>query len=149
MPICIIISFQTNNTSRKIYFDVYGKPLNWENPQTWTEKILWLTINDCSEVKRTCTDKFEVRAFIEDSIGKEYLIPLVFVSERAKELKVEVLPDFPLIVKTNHDSGGGHIIYNKEKIDWPLLRKGLSSRLSKKLSQSFFANLSTKTLNPG
>lgn len=106
-----------------------GYTLNLRNPVTLNEKIQWLKLNDRTELHPICADKYAVREYIKTKIGEEYLIPLVFQSEDPNEIKEDKFPDYPFIIKTNHDSSGGIIIWKKEDVDWGLVRETIRKRM--------------------
>lgn len=101
----------------------FGYKLNLANPQTLNEKIQWLKLNDRTPLHTLCADKYNVRKFISDTIGKEFLVPLLFQTYQPNNLIPENVPNLPLIIKANHNSGGTIIVYNKNEIDWSKIRK--------------------------
>ena len=70
-----------------------------------------------------------VRDFIKNKIGEEFLVPLILHTNSIEKIKPDVLPDFPVIIKTNHDSGNYFIIRNKENQDWKNIKKILNKSL--------------------
>ncbi len=95
-----------------------GYKLNLKEPKTINEKINWLKLYDKKEFYTDIADKYAVRDYIKEKIGDQYLIPLVFHTKRAKNVLPENLPDYPFILKTNHDSSGGIIIRDKRLVNW-------------------------------
>lgn len=91
---------------------------NLENPQTFNEKLQWLKLNDRTPLHTICSDKYKVRDYVKAKIGEEYLIPLVFETKNPRDIVPENLPDYPVIIKTNHDSSGGIIVRDKSKHNW-------------------------------
>ena len=91
----------------------YIKNVNLENPKLFTEKIQWLKLNDRRDTYTLCADKYLVRNYVEEKIGSKYLIPLVSITENYNDINENNLPDYPVIVKTTHDSGGTFIIKDK------------------------------------
>ena len=101
-----------------------GYSLDLENPKTLNEKINWLKLYDRKDLHTTVADKFKVRVYVENKIGKKYLIPLLFHTKDPKELKPENLPsNGNYIIKTNHDSSGGVIVRSPLDVDWKVTRK--------------------------
>lgn len=47
------------------------------NPQTFNEKLQWLKLYDRNPLYTKLVDKYEVRSYIREKLGEEYLIPLV------------------------------------------------------------------------
>ena len=107
----------------------FGRKPDLENPKTYNEKMQWLKLNDRTPLHTQCADKYHVREYVKDKIGEEYLIPLVFESKNLNDIKPENLPDYPVIVKTNHDSSGGSIILNKNETNWVVVRNLLYKSL--------------------
>lgn len=91
----------------------FKKNLNLKNPQTFTEKIQWRILNDKNDIYTELTDKLLVRKYIEEKIGKEYLIKLLGVYEKVEDIDYEKLPN-KFVLKCNHDSGS--VIICKDKL---------------------------------
>tara|TARA_R110002096_G_scaffold434436_1_gene655944 strand:- start:3290 stop:4231 length:942 start_codon:yes stop_codon:yes gene_type:complete len=101
-----------------------GYSLDLDNPKTLNEKINWLKLYDRKDLHIIVADKFKVRDYIEEKIGKKYLIPLLYHTKNANDLKPENLPsNGNYIIKTNHDSSGGVIVRDPSTIDWNYARK--------------------------
>ena len=107
------------------------KALNLKHPQTLNEKINWLKLYDRRPLHTQCADKYEVRSYVKEKIGEAYLVPLYFQTQNPKDLKPENLPDFPCIIKANHDSSGGIFVYNKNTLDYSSLVQQFRIRLNK------------------
>lgn len=106
-----------------------GYPLNLKNPKTFNEKINWLKLNERTPLHTICSDKYAVRDHIEKTIGSKYLIPLLYKTEDYTKIIPENLPSAPFIIKTNHDSSGGTIVFNKNEINWDLVQSNLKNRM--------------------
>ncbi|WP_338733813.1 ATP-grasp fold amidoligase family protein [Mangrovimonas cancribranchiae] len=107
-----------------------GYPPDLENPKTFNEKLQWLKLNDRTPLHTICADKFKVRDYVKEKIGEEYLIPLVFQTKHPRDIIPENLPDFPVIIKTNHDSSGGIIVRDKTKVNWIATQNTLAKFLN-------------------
>lgn len=103
---------------KKDFKKEFGFNLNLENPKTLNEKIQWYKINYRNPLISICADKFAVRGYVADTIGSEFLIPLLFHTEKPKEIIPENLPDYPFIIKATHTAGTHHVVKNKNKADW-------------------------------
>lgn len=93
-----------------------GHTLHLENPQTFNEKLQWLKLYDRRPEYVTMVDKYRVREYIAETIGEEYLIPLLGVWEKASDIDFDALPD-QFVLKCNHDSGSVIICKDKSKLD--------------------------------
>jgi hypothetical protein len=99
-----------------------GYSIDLANPKTLNEKINWLKLNFKHPLEHIFADKFAVREIVAKELGQEYLIPLVMYTTDVKVISPDRLPDYPFIIKANHDSGSYKIIRNKSEIDWRRLR---------------------------
>ncbi len=113
------------------YWKRRKKALNLKNPQTLNEKINWLKLYDRRPLHTQCADKYEVRSYVKERIGEDYLVPLYFQTLNPNDLKPENLPEIPCIIKANHDSSGGVFVYNKHKLNYPELKEIFEKRLIK------------------
>ena len=112
-------------TRIKYYLKV-GKKLNLENPQMFNEKLQWLKLNDRNNLYTTLVDKYEVREYIEKTIGSEHLVPLYGVFDSPKNINFDELPE-QFVLKANHTSGDFFICKNKNEINQEELLKLLNS----------------------
>ncbi|MEM3509367.1 MAG: ATP-grasp fold amidoligase family protein [Nitrososphaerota archaeon] len=113
------------------YEDIFGFKPNLINPQRFTEKIQWLKLNDRRDIYTICADKYLVRNYVKEKIGSKHLIPLVFVTDNSLDITENNLPDYPVILKTNHDSGKNFVILNKKEVDFIKLRKELHKKMKR------------------
>lgn len=111
------------------YKEFLKKDLNLVTPKLFTEKIQWLKLNDRNDLYTKCADKYLVRSYVEEKVGSKYLIPLVFMTENYKDINKKKIPNYQVIVKTSHDSGGTFIIQDKNAFDFKKLKKELAKRL--------------------
>lgn len=114
---------------KRKYKACMGKELNLASPQTFNEKLQWLKLHDRKPEYTMMVDKYAVRKYIADTIGEEYLIPLLGVWDNPDDIDFDALPN-QFVLKCNHDSGLGMCICkDKSKIDIDKikaeLRKGL------------------------
>lgn len=109
----------------QIYRERLGKDINWENPQTYTEKINWEKLNDRDIRKTICADKYLVRDWVKERIGEQYLVKNYGVWEKAEDINFDALPK-RFVLKANHMSGANIIVTDKEKLDWDSICKQLN-----------------------
>ena len=114
---------------KRIYRLKYKLELNLDNPKTIQEKYLWLRLNDKTTLKTQCADKYLVRDFVSERIGKDYLVPLLFHTTDPSQITSENLPDIPFIIKTNHGCGGHITVHDKTKLNYKKLRRSLKKAL--------------------
>ena len=92
-----------------------GYKLDLENPKTFNEKLQWLKLYDRNPAYTQMVDKYAVREYIKNTIGEEYLIPLLGVWDSFDEIDFDELPN-QFVLKTNHDSGTVVICKDKKNI---------------------------------
>lgn len=114
---------------RMKYKQCMGYALNLSNPKTFNEKLQWLKLHDRKPEYTMMVDKYAVRKYIADTIGEEYLIPLLGVWDNPDDIDFDALPN-QFVLKCNHNSGLGMCICkDKAKLDIAKvkaeLRKGL------------------------
>ena len=107
----------------------FGHKPDLVNPKTFNEKMQWLKLNDRTPLHTKCADKFAVREYVKEKIGEKYLIPLVFHTKKLKDINPDNIPDYPVIIKANHDSSGGSIITDKRNTNWVVVRNKLYKSL--------------------
>lgn len=128
----------TDILSDKLYLKIIfklrlGYSLDLKNPQTFNEKLQWLKLYDRNPKYIQMVDKYEVRKYISENIGEEYLIPLIGVYNRFEEINFEELPN-QFVIKCTHDSGGVVICKNKSKFD---IRKA-KEKIKKSMKKNFY-----------
>lgn len=97
---------------QSLYQQKTGHELNLANPQRLTEKIQWRKLYDQNMIYSTLSDKYAVREWIKNTIGEEYLIPLIGVWEHFSDIDFNVFPE-QFVLKTNNASHTNIIVTNK------------------------------------
>lgn len=111
-----------------------GRELNLDHPQTFNEKLQWLKLYDRKPEYTMMVDKVKVRDYIAETIGEEYLIPLLGVWEDPEDIDFDALPN-QFVLKCNHNSGLGMCICkDKTKLDIPKVKR----ELKKGLDQDYY-----------
>ena len=116
---------------KRMYKINMGKELNLTDPINYTEKLQWLKLYDHRPEYTTMVDKYEVKKYVADRIGKQYVIPLLGVWDSADEIDFDVLPD-RFVLKTTHDSGALVICKDKSKLDVKAAKKRLNHFLGRR-----------------
>lgn len=102
-----------------IYFRGYHKLLNLRNPRYLGEKIQWLKLYGHLEELAAYVDKYEVRKYVEQTIGTQYLNTLYGLYDTPEEIDYSVLPDQFVLKCTN---GSGEILIVKDKSQFDVLK---------------------------
>lgn len=118
---------------KALYRLFYGERLNLENPIKYSEKMQWLKLYYHKEEFTNMVDKYEVKNFVSETIGAEYVIPYYGVYNSFDEIDFNHLPN-QFILKCTHDSGSFVICENKETFD----KESARAKLEKGLRCNFF-----------
>lgn len=110
------------------YQNMFKKPLDLNNLQTWTEKMQWIKLFDSTPLKTRLADKYLVRQWIAEKIGQEYLIPLLGVWDNFDEINFDILPN-QFVLKCNHGSAMNIICRDKNNFDFEGAKQKLTSWL--------------------
>lgn len=119
---------------KKKFKKTFKYELNLENPKTFTEKIQWLKLNNKDCLLTQCADKLAVRNYVKEKIGEKYLVPLIYYTNNVNDINLEKLPNFPVIIKTNNNSGGTIVVVDKNVCNF----KEIQKKLKKALKTNFF-----------
>lgn len=113
-----------------LYILYFGKRLDFNNPQTFNEKLNWLKIYDQNPLYTKLADKYEVKEYVRSLIGDEYIVKNYGVWDRYEDINFDALPD-NFVIKTTHDSGGVYVCRSKSKINFQQIKKFINRNLKK------------------
>lgn len=103
---------------RLMYYFQTGKRLHLRHPVTFNEKLQWLKLHDRKPEYSTMVDKYAVKAYVANIIGKEYIVPTLGVWDSPEEIDLDKLPN-QFVLKTTHGGGGKGVVIcrDKDKLD--------------------------------
>ena len=116
-----------------MYRACIGKKLNLKDPKTFNEKLQWLKLYDRKPEYVKLVDKHDVKSYVADVIGEEYIIPTLGVWDSFDEIDFDKLPE-KFVLKCTHDSGGLVICRDKAKLDLEAAKK----KINKSLKRNFY-----------
>ncbi len=99
-----------------------GYPMDWKDPKTYSQKLQWLKLYDRNPLYTTLVDKYEVKKYVANIIGEEYIIPTLGVWDKFDDIDFDSLPN-QFVLKCTHDSGGIVIVKDKSNFDKNKARK--------------------------
>lgn len=99
-----------------LFYSRVGYKLNLKNPQSYNEKIQWLKLYDKHPEFTGLVDKVDVKTFVANRIGKEYLVPTIGVWNSLEDIDWESLP-CQFVMKSTSDSGGVVVCKDKSSLD--------------------------------
>ena len=101
---------------RRVFYARMGTQLNFEDPQTFNEKLQWLKLHDRDPAYVEMVDKAAVKRYVAGKLGNAYIIPTLGVYDRPRNIDFDALPD-RFVLKCTHDSGGVVICRDKSAFD--------------------------------
>lgn len=113
-----------------VYKAQLNKELDLKNPKTFNEKLQWIKLYDQNLEYCKMVDKYNVRSYVKDKLGEQYLIPCLGVWDNSEKINFSKLPD-EFVLKCTHDSGSVIICKNKKKLDVEKTKKILKKHLKK------------------
>ncbi len=99
-----------------LFAEEFGKSMNWDNPQTYNEKINWEKINLHDNRRALLADKNLARTWVAEKIGDKHLTKHFGVWDRPEEIDFNLLPD-KFVLKANNGSGRNILVPDKAKMD--------------------------------
>lgn len=104
-------------------------PLNLDNPKTFNEKLQWLKLHDHNPLYHTLVDKFEVKDWVAERIGEEYVPQIYALYNSVEEIDFDALPN-SFVLKCTHNSGSFVICKDKATFNraeaLQILQKGMA-----------------------
>jgi len=132
-----LFKFVPDKICIKMQFEAaIGQKLDLKNPKTFNEKIQWLKLHGDLQKYANLADKYEVRKFVSNSIGEEYLIPLLGVWNKFEDIDFSKLPE-QFVLKCNHDSNSVVICKDKTTFNIKKSREKLNKCLKRKFYYAF------------
>lgn len=116
-----------------VYWLAFRRKLNLNNPQTLTEKLNWYKLNYRDPLMKQCADKYDVRGYVEQRIGKMYLNECFGIWNNPDEIDFEKFPD-KFVLKPTNGSGDVVICADKKNFDVENAKKTLSQYSSRHFS---------------
>ena len=116
----------------------FHRSIDLKHPQTFNEKLLWLTLYDRRPEYVRMVDNVEAKKWIADKLvaeGKstQCIIPTYGVYNHFDDIDFEKMPN-SFVIKTTHDSGGVVVVNDKATFD----RAKAKSKLEKSLQRNYF-----------
>ena len=99
---------------RILYYLRTHKTLNLKNPQTFGEKLQWLKIYNRKPEYTMMVDKYAVKEYVANIIGKEHVIPTLGVWDKSEDSDWDSLPA-ACVLKTTQGGGDCGVVICKDK----------------------------------
>lgn len=108
-----------------------GHKLNLDNPQTYSEKCQWMKLYYQRPELTTMVDKYEVKKYVADRIGSDYVVECYGVWDSFDEIDFDKLPN-QFVLKATHNSGGFVICKDKRTFDYAQAKKKMNAALKQR-----------------
>ena len=115
---------------KAVYRLMVGKKLNLIHPTSFNEKLQWLKLYDRKSIYTKMVDKCDVKKYVAEQIGEEYVIPMYGVWNKFDDIDFNSLPN-QFVLKCTHDSGGLVICKDKSNFDINAAKKKITNCLKK------------------
>ena len=115
-----------------------GYPLDLNVPRTFNEKLQWLKLYNRRPEYTQMVDKYAVKEYVAQIIGKEYIIPTIGVWDKFGQIDFSALPE-RFVLKTTHGGGGGGVAICTDKEHFDIAEA--KRKLEKSLSVDIYRNL--------
>ena len=125
------LNFLNDKTYLKLQYKYkFRKKLNIKAPSTYNEKLQWLKLYDRKPEYHKMVDKYEVKKYVAERIGKQYVIPTLGIWDDARDIDRDKLPS-QFVLKTTGGSGNQNVFIcrDKSKFDWENAIKVLNKSL--------------------
>lgn len=113
-----------------LYKKMFRKELNLENPKTFNEKLQWLKLYDRKDIYTTMVDKFKVKEYVSNIIGREYIIPTLGIYDKFEDIDFRKLPK-EFVMKCTHDSNSTIICKDKTTFNIVEAKKKMNKLLKR------------------
>lgn len=95
----------------------FQRKINLDNPQTLSDKIIYIELYKRSPLASICTDKFEVRQYVKEKGLEKILVPIVGGPwSNLNDIDFNKLPQ-KFVLKGTHGCKMNYIVKNKLNID--------------------------------
>lgn len=106
----------------KVFEKQHGYRMNFRDPQTFNEKLMWMKVYYQEPLITKCCDKFAVKDYVANVIGPEYAVPTIKSWTNAGQIDFDELPD-RFVLKVNWSSGYLKIVKDKSELDEDATRR--------------------------
>lgn len=129
----------SDNLYLKIFYRLhFHRPLNLQDPQTFSEKLQWLKLYNRNPQYTQMVDKVRVKDYVKNIIGEKYIIPTLGVWNSFDEIDFKLLPN-SFVLKTSGGGGSTGVIICTDKKDLNLTdaRKCLEKSLHNNIYNTY------------
>lgn len=123
----IMRCFQKNLLELRFY-TWYKRRIKWKNPQSFYDKIIWMSCNADTSLWSWLANKYKVREYVITRCTDNLLPKFYGVFDASKDIEFDSLPN-SFVAKTNNGCASNIFVKDKEKADWKSICKQLDKWL--------------------
>lgn len=115
---CILsgLRFVPDKTMLQLQYRIkFGRKLNLQSPERFTEKIQWYKLNYKNPLMPRCSDKYLVREYVKEKGLGHILTDLYAVFDNPEDIKLDLLPE-KFVLKLSNGSGTNLICADKSRL---------------------------------
>jgi hypothetical protein len=114
--------------ANNLFYETFGREINWGNPQDLNEKINWLSFNTDTTKWSELTDKYRVREFLKEK-GLSHICNEIYEKwDSVDDINFDKLPK-SFVIKTNCGSGDVLIIKDKTNVNLELIKNYFKDKI--------------------
>ena len=117
---------------KKQYKLSFNMKIDLKPPKTFNEKLNWMKLYYRKPLLTMMVDKYEVKKYVSDLIGEEYVVPLIGVYKKWNEIDFTKL-NAPFVLKTTNSSGVVFVVRDLNNFDF----KAAKERVNKSLTHNY------------
>lgn len=107
----------------------FKRNLDLKNPKSLADKVTYIELHKQSKLASICTDKYEVRNYVEEKGLKDILVPLIGGPwSNIEEIEFDKLPS-SFVIKATHGCKMNYLVPDKEKFDLNDCKKNIKKWL--------------------
>lgn len=128
-----------DRTAISIFYRLrFKRHINLDTPQSFNEKLLWLTLYDRQPEYVRMVDKYDAKNWIREKLSSagmdcSCIIPTYGVYNHYEDIDFDKLP-ISFVIKTTHDSGGVVVVNDKDNLNHIKAKQ----KLEKSLKRNYF-----------
>lgn len=118
--------------ARKTFRREYGRDPSRDRAYApFSDKIFLRKIQDRNPLLPLLADKVNVKGFVAQRIGREWVIPTIWSGCLLSEAVLRTI-NYPYVLKASHGSGWNMFVRNEQEFDFPKIQEKCDLWLSKK-----------------
>lgn len=113
-----------------LYYKIYGRHMNFDNPKNLIEKIAWLSLNTDTSLWTLCADKYRMRSYIESKGFGGHLPQCYGFWENPDDIDFSKLPN-KFVLKANNGCATVMIVRDKKQLNEKKVKRQMKEWLKR------------------